>query len=459
MTLRKSFRSNLAIVGPTLFAVCVASTLLACEAGKAEIRGTTARVVGDRVILDLIEGDEPFSPIVSLQTADGTTYDREQLRVERQSGGRTIELYIPPGVATGPALLEVGQEGSERNYEVPLTIDRLAVFLTDQQEVHLIPLSAGQVAPRSFKVASTPVFFSVSEDASTMAVVSSADLLLLRMTGRTDERGVTIRLPSGAVHGAVALPDGAIVALEDQSVTPSRTLLQRYTRNDGELSRSDSRTLQTNTVRAIAAVDRSPSDPRVAVLAECAGGGDCVAWVDLKTEANDDEIEFHKLDDTTSAASIALGSDGLLVAVPDTDGIYGIFFDEGGQVSKSQPLSWNQAEPADPVGIARTRTLVGTTGADTSAQDVFAAVDRANHVLRLFGAPAGDLRELQQQPPPMGITPLAFAFGRDREIYLLSDQQQLQAITAGNTSTDGTSAYRTIDIAVPAGAIDFTVQR
>jgi hypothetical protein len=450
-------------IGAGLMLVLAGGLLLlaGCEPGKAEIRGSTARVVGDRIVLELVEGEDDFGETVRLQTSDGTTYDGERLQLSRAASGRMLTVTIPAGVVTGPARLTIDNPGaSDTAFEVPLTIDRFSVFRTEQGEIHLVPLPPAQISPRSFTVGAAPVLCALSDDATTLATASSDGLMLRRLTGHKADQGVNIALTS-AVQALAALSDGAVVALGDTSTTPPQSVLRYYRRGtSGDLTELDSRVIPSAQIRDLAAIDRSPQGPIVGVLAECSSGGDCVAQVDFERQPSGAALPLTELDTIDSASTITTSSDGLLVVIPDTDAIYGVAFDAGGAATITRPLDWGQAG-ATPVSVARTRTFVGQSEDDSAASDVFAAVERSQSTLRLFGAPAGELRELQQQPPPLESPPIAITFGRDRQIYILSDDRKLRTITAGETAGSGgsSSPYRLVDLEVPRGAIDVLVQR
>lgn len=403
-----------------------------------EVKGNTARVVGEWVTLNLAEGKELFSADVELiSDADAASYDSQQLRV-RLTDGRQIVLLIPAGVTAGPARLRVGKDkAGDDYYEVPLTIDRLVGFANDAGQLHLVPLPPSTAEAQVVDIGKSPLV-SLSDDATTIATASADQLHLIRVSTRVSETRLPAAKVSGPVKALAALPSAAIVATANDVAV--------WEIQEGAVRQTHARPLKG--VKAMAALDNAPQAPLVAVLSDCENGGDCIALIDFRQQTQ--AVETLQLDSTSSARSLALSSDGRFVTVADSELIYGVSYASDPPEESSIP--WGSA--AEPTSITRTRTLVSRgEGNEDVYQDIFAVGDRLGARVLLYGAPSGALSRLNQQPEDLDKPPLEIAFGPNRQIYVLNSDRRLVVLTVAPAQVTA------IDLAVPAGATGFVVQR
>lgn len=375
--------------------------LVGCSA-DLEVKGDVQRLIGERLTVALLEGDEVFSGEVELIDARNTTRSTAQLLVQ-QEDDRTVSFAIPPATAAGPATAKMQKKGSEASYGVALTISRVAVAINDKGLVETLPLPPSTVAPATAEAGQTGQDLALAPGGDLLLSLASDDVVFWQLR-KTPTRAGSIALANTRCIGA--LPSGVAVG--------TSTSIQVYNLEQGAVT-----TGPTLNINETVAIGVSRDGKRAIALTHCDTSGDklpdadCLVDIDL-TVSPLKEVQTVVLDNQQGATLLAVRSDGTGAVVADDDKIYGVTFKTN--PAKISTISWAGSKPA---AIASRLTVI-----ESQPNDLFAVADSISKTVRMLGFKGTTLQDVSEAT--LDVVPDKIGFGRQTDLYVVSGTKLLK---------------------------------
>ncbi|PIE19723.1 MAG: hypothetical protein CSA65_01290 [Proteobacteria bacterium] len=370
---------------------------------ELEVKGDVQRLIGERVTVALLEGDEVFSGQVELKDARNTVLKTPELLV-RQEDDRTVSFAIPPTTAAGPATAKMQKKGSEATYDVGLTISRAAVALSDKGVVEALPLPPSTLKPATVTAGQTGQSLALTPGGDLLITLASDDVVFWSMK-KTPTNVASFKLTD--TRCIAALPSGVIVG--------TSTSIQLFYFELGKATITGPSLTTTETV----ALGVSRDGKRAIALTHCDTTGnklpdsDCLVDIDLAATPPV-EVQTVVLDNEQSATLLAIRDDGKGAVVADKGTIYGVTFKTN--PAKVSTISWPGAKP---VSIASRLTMI-----EDHPNDLFAVADSTSKTIRMIGFKGTTLQDVSQTT--LDVPPTLIGFGRQTDLFVASGTKLLK---------------------------------
>ncbi|MCA9672583.1 MAG: hypothetical protein KC503_43615 [Myxococcales bacterium] len=390
-------------------AICIAAiaawtlALLGCGEPDLEVRGTTARVVGETVKLELTQGSTPFSDALELIDSSGRRFDKATLRSAIETD-RKVSLMLPPGAATGTGIVQVGRTDGG-TYDVRLNIGRFAVALDSLGKVEALPLPGSEVGRTEVQAGPAGKQASIAPSGAQLVTLLNDDVKVFNL-GRELSSGGAGLIVSNA-KAVVAVDGGAIVGTDAQALVLSF--------KQGAGTQQDASFVVGN----VSSVAADATGKRAVVLSSCdtdndtQPDSDCV-WPIALDGSNSTLGQVIAVDNAPSAKQIAIatvdnaGTERQLIVVADGDRIYGITID-GALAPQVRSIAWPGNAPNSASAVA---IDVGTS----SLGPLFAIADASNSRVQTVGFDGDQIKPVSTLPVP--AAPSSLSYGRGARLYV-----------------------------------------
>ncbi|MBW2732904.1 MAG: hypothetical protein JRH20_10975 [Deltaproteobacteria bacterium] len=381
---------------------------------ELEIKGNTERVIGEKVTIELLQGDPTLSGRVNLRDAQGRVYENEALNILHPDD-RNLSFVIPPGIAQGAAIAELSKSGESGVYSLPISISRLAVGVHADGSVEIIPLLPKPLTNQTFP-ASTSMGSSREVAISPLSALTATligDELAFHFLGKEVQHVAAVVAAEGKL---AALPSGALVA------TPSS--LHVFTHIPGK-GTSDAGSLTFPAGEIVRAVATSADGDWAMVLTSCSSTaeGDCLVQIDLRGTTPTRGAEV-RLDNVVSATQLSLRADGSGALIPDGPILHGVTFI--GTTAELSDIAWDGAEPSS---VAHTRAII-----NEQPSDLFAVAAKGVNAVRMMGFKNNILLGIRDAEIKLNFAPDHISFGAGTNLYILSGQTLYSANAASSAT-------------------------
>jgi hypothetical protein len=380
--------------------------LCASCSADLEVQGDVQRLIGERVTVALLEGDDVFAGDVELIDARGTTLTTSGLLVA-QEDDRTVSFAIPPATAAGPAMAKLRKKGQEASYNVPLTISRVAVSLSAKGDLGIVPL------PPSSLEATTD---SAGQTGQDLAMAPAGDLLLSLASDNVTFWSLKKKLVS--VQSLKLVNTRCIAAMPSGVAVGTSTSIQVFNFEQGTVTAGPSVTIAETVALGV-----SRDGKRAIALTHCDTNSDKLPDSDCLVDINlaatpPTVVQTQVLDNQHGATLLAVRDDGTGALVADEGKLYGVTFKTN--PAKVSTITWAGAKP---VGIAGRITVI-----EGQANDLFAVADQTSKKVRMLGFKGTTLQDVSEAT--LDVPPELIGFGRQTDLYVVSGTKLLKVDTS-----------------------------
>lgn len=399
-----------------LVPLCVVAPLLAAGCGEPdlEVRGVLDRVIGETVTLKLTSGDTGFSGDLELVDARARRFSAAALKINKKDD-RELTFAVPAAAAQGKATARVGRT-DDKNYTVPLEINRLALALDDKGAIEVLPLPPATISAGAIGgISAAGGQISLAPGGGELAILTQDQLHLLALKAP----------PAKPVAPAITQTGNAIAAVPGGVLVCTDSALTLVSFKGGSTSQISA---PLAGCKALAA-DRAGT--KAVVLNTCNSTSDCLTVYDIGTSITQVTNPPITLDNNPGARHVAMRPDGKGAVVADVDGIYGVWLDVAG-VPNPVTVSWPGSSPS----------VAGLAMAPLATDEIFAAADATNKQVLLLGFDSTVLKQFIGGDIPLPEAPTAMGFGVGTQLFVATSTKvySVDALNPGPPSAAGITA-------------------